>query len=370
MSKKLAEITTDDSVLINNSIEDLFNDDEDVIIPQNESDNENEEVDNSPPIVPIIANTEVEVEEEVEESNTEETEKEEKTFIDDDYKDYNNVALLALSLKEQSPDLVAFDINKDLNPAEFVNLLQESVRKKEEDFLNELEKQYGAAAVYLNHLVNGGDPDAARTGMQISSISNIEIDGTQTEEELETIVQHWLLLTGTPSDTIDDLIEVYKDKGILNEKAEESVKYHKTVEKEYIDRILYEREQENLQRQRYEQERKDKLSAIINKGVVKSIPIKDTRKLYSALFDRTETVNGVDNQGRNIQYKERLIDKKLREVMADPEKELAIMELILNDFDFSQLENIAKNKVNKNLVDVLNNRLGSNQKSNSKYFDD
>lgn len=114
-----------------------------------------------------------------------------------------------------------------------------------------------------------------------------------------------------------------------------------------------------------------KVEAVINKGVVKGLPIKDKKRLSDSIFKPTENVTGVDANGKKIVYKDTLYNTKYREFNQDIEQQLAFVQLLLDGFDFTKLIDVAKTKVNEDLLDVLNNRTNKKTtRTNSSWFTD
>ncbi len=380
MSKKIADLNLDDSEFLNNSLTDFYNDDVDPLEGDGSVENSEEEsVDES------VVNTDlndVYTEESVDDEEDDiTTALDRDTTFDDDgdnedapdsLEDYNTLALLALSLKEEDPDLIDFEIEKDINPEALITNLKTKLSKTKQEVVREVEEAYGEAAKYLNFILEGASQEDVSTLLSYNQIASLEITGNEDESILEQVVLNWLNLKGTPD--AKDLLEVYKDKGILEEKAREGVEYHKAQEAAFYENWKEERAAQIAQAQQAQLDYQRAVKNEINKGAVKGLTIKDKKKFEDSLFKPTELVEIIDNTGKKRLQKVPLIQVKMQEFSQDMEQQLAMQLLLLDGFDFTSLVDKAKRKVSNNLINALNERTStqtsSGRRSSSTYFED
>ena len=376
MSKKIADIDFNNAEFINDSLVDFYESSE---IPEDPLDDTNDIDDfNIEPVeVNTISNSILDSDDDDQEDNDDVTDPSkdvEVTATDDNdsaYNDYNNLALLALSLKEEDPDLISFEVDKDLKPDVFISSLKSELQKAKEAARKEEESKYGEAARYLNLIVEGGKEEA-QEAIEYHKIAAIELTGSETDEQLEGVVKAWLYRKGTPEADIDDLISIYKDKGVLQDRAQDSIEFHKEQEEIVFNIWKANRDAQIAEHQKRQLEYQKAVKAQIEKGSVKGLAIRDKKRLEDAIFKPTEIVETVDESGRKVLQKVPLISLKMQELNNDLEQQLALQLLILDNFDFSSLVDTAKRKVNSNLINVLNDRVTANTKksSSSRYFED
>ena len=370
MSKKIADLNLDDSEFLNNSLTDFYNDDVDPLEGEDSVENSEEEsVDES------VVNTDLNdayTEESVDNEEDDITTALDRDTTFDSLEDYNTLALLALSLKEEDPDLIDFEIEKDINPEALITNLKTKLSKTKQEVVREVEEAYGEAAKYLNFILEGASQEDVSTLLSYNQIASLEITGNEDESILEQVVLNWLNLKGTPD--AKDLLEVYKDKGILEEKAREGVEYHKAQEAAFYENWKEERAAQIAQAQQAQLDYQRAVKNEINKGAVKGLTIKDKKKFEDSLFKPTELVEIIDNTGKKRLQKVPLIQVKMQEFSQDMEQQLAMQLLLLDGFDFTSLVDKAKRKVSNNLINALNERTStqtsSGRRSSSTYFED
>lgn len=292
-------------------------------------------------------------------------EPEENEDEDDEYKDYSDSALYAIALKEQSPELFDFEIKQDLKPEELVQLLAQSYEEKINSAKEDISFQYDKAANYIDYLLSGMDPEVIREGLALQSVGNLEITEDTTEKELIDICKKGLILKGTTNqDDIDDFIETWKDKDKLFDKANEFIQLHKDYEEK-----LFENEQLRMKKQQEEFEKlkvleQKEVKTLIEKGKVRGITIKDGKKLYDAIYKPTETIQYTDESGKKKVTKTTLYNKLYQEFNNDREQQVAFAYLLMEGFDFTKIVETAKKEVNKNVLDVLNNKTSKKTNNN------
>lgn len=380
MSKKIADIDFNNAEFINDSLVDFYESTETAVDPLDDStdidDSDVQSVETNT-ISNSILDSDYDSDDDQEDQDDtldKTTENEtEPVAIDDDssYNDYNNLALIALSLKEEDPEFISFDIDKDLKPDVFISSLKSELEKVKENARKEEEAKYGDAARYLNLIVEGGKEEAEEA-IEYHKIAAIELTGSETEEQLEGVVKAWLYRKGTPEADIDDLVSIYKDKGVLQDRAQDSIEFHKEQEEIVFNNWKINRDAQIAEYQKKQFEYQKAVKAQIEKGNVKGLAIRDKKRLEDAIFKPTEIVETIDNSGRKVLQKVPLISLKMQELNNDLEQQLALQLLILDNFDFSSLVDTAKRKVNNNLINVLNDRVTANTKksSSSRYFED
>jgi len=376
MSKKIADLNIDDAEFLNDSLMDFYNDG-DTVDPLDE-----QEEDSITDNVIDTSNTFVDTEEEdtsldaevdddsdVEVDTVEDTE--EVVDKPDSLEDYNTLALLALSLQEEDPELLDFTIDKDIKPEALITNLKTTLNKTRENVTREVQENYGEAARYLKMILEGASQNEVSIALSYNQIASLDITGNEDEAQLEQVVKSWLTLKGSPD--VADLIEVYKDKGVLTDKAREAVEFHREQEAIFFDNWQQNRNAQIAQAQKAELEYQRAIKTQINKGVVKGLAIKDKKKFEESLFKPTEIVEFIDESGKKRLQKVPLINVKMQEFHQDREQQLALQLLVLDGFDFSSLVEKAKRKVSSNLINTLNDRTstpGVGRRSSSTYFED
>lgn len=366
MSKKVAEFDIDISPnLVNDSIDELFGfstEEEVVEDPVDTEEPEEEEVEN-PEEDDAESSAEEESQEEVvkkTKSNTSKNEdiaEDEEDSLDNPYAGYSNVSLLALALKEQNSDLISVDIKKDMNPKELLETIEASIEKTLSEKTQEIEDKYDQAANYIKLLVEGGNIETVKQGLKLREISDIELDDDTSEEDLEYIVTQGLLQKGMEPDEVKDHVEALKDKGKLYDRAEKTIETFKKLEQTFIEDSIKRRKQEEILRKQVEEEKRQKVQEIINKGVVRGIPVKDKKKLLDMIFNNTEVVKRVDpNTGKEVVRKVPLYSVKYDAFLDNLEQQVAFAQLLLDDFDFTDLVKVAKKSVNEEILKALDKK--------------
>lgn len=365
MSKKVAEFDIDISPnLVNDSIDELFgfSTEEEVEDPVDAEEPEEEEVED-PEEDDTESSEEGESQEEVvkkTKSNTsknEDTPEDEEDSLDNPYAGYSNVSLLALALKEQSSDLVSVDIKKDMTPKELLETIEASIEKTLSEKTQEIEDKYDQAANYIKLLVEGGNIETVKQGLKLREISDIELDDDTSEEDLEYIVTQGLLQKGMEPDEAKDHVEALKDKGKLYDRAEKTIETFKKLEQTFIEDSIKRRKQEEILRKQVEEEKRQKVQEIINKGVVRGIPVKDKKKLLDMIFNNTEVVKRIDpNTGKEVARKVPLYSIKYDAFLDNLEQQVAFAQLLLDDFDFTDLVKVAKKSVNEEILKALDKK--------------
>jgi hypothetical protein len=379
MSKKIGDLEINDSEFINSSLMDFYADDSDDILDGNTEEDFSDETTNTT----VDTSTTLDFDQQTDDDEEEETTTEEEEEDDDDstekpepsetdsLEDYNTLALLTLSLKDQDLDLIDFDVPKDIDAESLVNNLKNRITKLKEETENSVKEQYAEAAEYLEMILQGATENQIKQGLAYNQIASMELTGEEDESILEQVVYNWLALKQTPD--IPDLIEVYKDKGILLEKAKESVQFHKEQEQIYFDNWKRNRDAEIAANQQRELDLQKNIKAMINKGSLRGLEIKDKKRFEEAMFKPTELIEYIDQTGKKRVEKVPLMKIKLQEFNNDLEQQLAMNMLILDGFDFSSLVEKAKRKVSSNLINTLNDRASvspQKKQGSSRYFED
>lgn len=311
-----------------------------------------------------------ETEEEEEEEPSDLEDNNDDSDEDDPYKDYSDTAMYALVLKEKNPALISFDIDKNLTPEEFINKLEEEFDSKLASAKEDLSEQYENTARYIDYLLEGGmDPGIIKQGIELNKIGSMEITEDTTEKELIDICKKGLILKGTTNqDDIDDFIETWKDKDKLVSKAQEFIKLHQDYEEALFENEKKRREKEEQDFIKAQELEKKEVKSIIDKGLVRGITIKDRNKLYDAIYKPTEIVQYKDRNGKTQVTKTTLYQKLYNDFNADKEQQVAFAYLLMEGFDFTKMIDVAKQNVNKEVLDVLNNRKNRTNNNNKNLW--
>ncbi len=174
-----------------------------------------------------------------------------------------------------------------------------------------------------------------------------------------------LILKGTTNqDDIDDFIETWKDKDKLFNKAQEFIKLHKNYEETLFEKEKERREKEQEAFVKAQEQEKKEVKSIIDKGLVRGITIKDRNKLYDAIYKPTEIVQYKDRAGKTQVTKTTLYQKLYNDFNDDKEQQIAFAYLLMEGFDFTKIVDVAKQQVNKDVLDVLNNKKNRTNNTN------
>jgi hypothetical protein len=378
MRKKVGEFTeTSEQMFVNNAIEDLFDSGESDLL-----DDYQDEADDDPSNV-LEPEIDEDFDDPIESAEDDDADNDDKDVSDvvdntsvvtedsvESFDDYSNTALLALALKDVDSELLELpEVSKDLKAEDLIEGIKKSVTKKVEEQKEILTNQYAEIADYINAVMNGADEDTIQTAAYLKNIADVVLTGEEEQEDLEFIVKSGLKLKNTAPDVIDDIIENYKEKGLLAEKAEESIALHKQQEMIVLQSAQREAEARKQQWLQEKQKTDAQIKAIISKGTAKGLAL-EKKALEDAIFKPTELVEGVDNQGRKVTYKVPLVEKRYQEFSKDLEQQIAFMQLLANGFDFTSVVNKAKTKVNSELTNLLNSRNTSTSNKRKNYFED
>jgi len=357
MSRKVAEFSVDISPsLVNDSLDELFGSSlEDGI---EESDVES--LDND-----VEEDTDTDVDTDVDNptdsdadvDSTDEPEEQDGDQEDDPYKEYSNVSLLALALKDVNADLVPEEIKKDMSPKELLDSLQTNLDKIIENKTQEIEERYEGAASYLSLLIKGANVQNVEYGLKLRQIGDIQLDDDTSEEDLEYIVNEGFLQQGIDDDEErKDMIEALKDKGKLYDRADKTIERFKNLEATYIENLTKKKVEEERLRKIQQIETKKSIQTIVDKGVVKGLPIKDKKKLLDSIYNLTESVESVDPSGKKTINKVSLYQLKQEQFNRDIEQQVAFAQLLLDGFDFTEVAKIAKKSVNEEIIRALDKK--------------
>lgn len=364
--EKLAEFGLDTGAqFLNNSLSNIIEPEKDVDnIDDNFLLNDDELIDNLDNLEKKEDDEDEKQEEEVDENVEVDDDTDDQN--DDEYKDYSDTAIYALALKQKNPALIGFDIDKNLTPEDFINKLEEEFDSKLSSAKEDLSERYEGAAKYIDYLLEDNmDPEIVKQGIELHKIGSMEITEDTTEKELIDICKKGLILKGTTNqDDIDDFIETWKDKDKLFNKAQEFIKLHQNYEETLFENEKKRREKEEEDFIKSQELEKKEVKTIIDKGLVRGITIKDGKKLYEAIYKPTEIVQYKDRNGKTQVTKTTLYQKLYNDFNTDREQQIAFAYLLMEGFDFTKILDVAKQQVNKDVLDVLNNRKSRNTTNN------
>jgi hypothetical protein len=350
MSRKVAEFSVDISPsLVNDSLDELFGSADDTSVEN--IDQEPEEVEQDVDTTEDTEDTTDTTPEPVEQDEPE------QDTDDDPYKDYSNVSLLALALKDVNSELVPDEIKKDMTPKELLESLQTNLDKLIENKTQEIEDRYEGAASYLSLLIKGVNVENVQYGLKLRQIGDIQLDEDTSEEDLEYIVNEGFLQKGIEDEEErKDMIEALKDKGKLYDRAEKVIEHFKNLETTYIANLKKQRDEEERVRKTQQLETKKAVQAVIDKGVAKGLPIKDKKKLLDSIYNLTEPVEYIDPSGKKVVEKISLYQAKQNAFNQDIEQQIAFAQLLLDGFDFTEVVKVAKKSVNEEIIRALDKK--------------
>lgn len=271
-----------------------------------------------------------------------------------DYNDYSDTAMYALGLKQTSDVFFDIDVKKDMKPKEFLSLIETSYKSKIEAVENDLKEQYKAVETYVELLKNNRE-DLVVESIRNGQYSNVEINESTPESVLENVVKFTYSRKGIPESDTYDLISSYKDKGILDEKAKECVQYNQEYDKQLTQRAL---EESKVQQERFLEEQKsykNKFIETVNTSKTLDGVIKDKDAVIKALFEPTEVVD-IQEGNKKKTIKVPKYNVLMEEFSNNVEKQLLFVQLLLDNFSFSTVKQNARNQVNTEIMDALEDR--------------
>ena len=217
---------------------------------------------------------------------------------------------------------------------------------------------------YIDYLQNGGDINTVQQAVSYRSIANTQIDDNTDEDTLIMLNTELLKRKGiTDENDIKDMIDSYRDRGLLESKAKESIQLHDELDKKLIEQERQAVINRNKEIEQQQAKQKAEYNKIIDKGVANGLKLKDKQKIKSAIFTPTEIVEYVDNSGKKVTNKIPLYNKLLEEFKQNPEQQIAFVELLLNGFDLTSIKNQAKRESNNDLFNALSGN-ANNKKDN------
>lgn len=168
--------------------------------------------------------TEIDLDETVKTDEPDEITEEIKTINEPEEQDSNDIESIVNSLVTDS--ILLFDEEKeyDSSISGLKVLIQETISKKEKDFEASYKAKLGEeGAALIEILENGGTiDDYLNSSKQIdfADVPLIDAKGNVLEENLTYLIEDWLNIQGYSKEEIEEVIESYKEKDLLEKQGE------------------------------------------------------------------------------------------------------------------------------------------------------
>jgi hypothetical protein len=301
----------------------------------------NEIVDDEKVIVPPVVEETEEVEEEV--VNEEVEEEVEEEVVDDDKtpKSINFQGVVSHFDQEGALDIDGFETETDpTDPSYMQEAVEYTVKKQLEKYKRQFENP--VSKKYLEYIESGGDPAKFIDTYAKRNYEKLTTEVISTNEALQRkLVEEDMRADGDDEETIQDMLETYAERGVLEAQAKRAHKRgvkRQQEEKEYLQQSQQLRKQEiEAQRATIVEELKEDVSKRNEIGGFK-LDKKAKEKFIDYMV--TSDKNGATQLQKDAQ---------------DPEKQLVMAYLYHINFDFSTLSK----EVTTNVVNDLRANLGN-----------
>jgi len=316
--------------------------DEDQPVEQEDDDEiqEDETDDGDPP-----ADEEGPEDEEIDEEQSEEDEQQQDEE-DEDISIFQTAAEdIGVELEEEDLEGINTEDPTTADLSEFVDRMSDKkANRKYQDTIEEYPEVEGM----LEFAKNGGDPRQYIETMHPQFDYN-EVDFEEqvagNEQAQEQLVRNHLQAQDTPEEEVDEMIEDFRNGGILEKQAKRSLNNLAKMQEYQQEQLVKQQEQAAEERRQEAQKQQQQIKSTIDESEsIKGLKLPDTDKddLKNYLFEP------VNEQGQSKAF----IDGQ----QMDEEERIAIAYLKMKGFDFETLiENEAESKNAKRIKDTIKN---------------
>lgn len=265
------------------------------------------------------------------------------------YKDYNDLALAAIHLKEKG--LLEVDDVKSLDLPTFASKLEAQRSREAEQLRDMLLKDAGEYRNYFELKLNGIPDEAIEELANDTIISKLKIDLLPEEQSNDSAVQivernreklisEELKYKGIAETEIPIIINGLKDKGLITERAEKSKKFFQDEEDARARLYLEEKARYDAENRRYEEDTVKRINGIIESKTIGDYKMSDdeSKKLKSFLSDRNQVVTLQDDSGKKVSYQVTGYDKALYEHQDSAEFQLSFALWLMNGGSFAPIK--------------------------------
>lgn len=294
------------------------------------------------------------------------------TQVDDVFKEYHDTALIAEALKQKGY-LRVDEVAKDLSLDQLISTLEDSRRKESEEIYNALLNEANEYKNFFDLKLNGVNDDvideiASKTIFSKLKLEiNPEDEGNEKIESLvernkEKIVREEFKYKDIPDNTINLLIESFKEKGVLTEKALEARNFFSKEE----ERLTNQEKQRaiDIKKQEAEYVRRiaDETNRLISSKKISGYTLTDddSVKLKNFIMTPSVTVNVQDEKGNLIPIKITEYEKRQEEFSRNLEAQLSFAMWLMKGNSFEPMKNQGKEEQHNALYAAIKNR--SNKK--------
>lgn len=272
---------------------------------------------------------------------------EEEEIEDNTEEQSSNVKELAEKMKSAGILSVEFEPDEIEDEEDLIALQQKEINKRIDEELSNFAQQLGnEGQAFIKFVKEGGNPQDFFNVLQ--NTVTIPTYRENDENNNERVIKYYLenIKEIDDPDDIEETIEMLKEKGKLEAQALKYSKKLEEIKQEQLKRI----EQENLQRAKQQEElRKQFEENITNKleelDEYNGIEITDKKALKDYIF------KPVKRNGKNYVSK---FTEDLQGIFNEPEKLIAIAQLLKNDLDLSFIEKKLETKVTKKTKEKIN----------------
>jgi hypothetical protein len=301
------------------------------------------------------------------------TEAEDEEPSDNEYKDYSDAALIALSEIKSGlfDELDEKDIPKDLDPIALRDLYRKSNEIKLQSEVDRLSSQAEEANKYVKYLLEGGNPQAVEEALAFNDL--IKLNPTE-EANQKILIAEEMRSKGIPNEDIEDLVDNLLDKGKGEVRAKQALEFFKKAEDLTLENYKKEQDYNNAQREAIQKQYVNTIKSTVEKGEVAGVKLSKTeqKQIIDAMFLNTEVVEIVNpNTNKPVKMKVPKIQVLQNELNNNPEKQVAYAYWLLKDGNFKFAKEEGKQQERDILRNVLLNRKSnntSNKNNNSETY--
>lgn len=269
------------------------------------------------------------------------------TSDDDPGIDYGGVATYMDS--QGIVDLDGFETETPSDsPAYMEEVMEHTAKKRLEAYKSKFENP--VSKQYLEYIEAGGDPARFIQTYSQTNYEAISDDQIKYNEQLQkALVIEEMKASGDDQETIDDMIAIYEERGVLEAQARRAKKRGIVRQKEDQKNIIENQKKEATKAQEAREQFVEGLKEDINKR--EEIGGFDLNPKAKAKF--VDFMTKPDKQGHT----------ELQKAASDTDKQLLMAYLYFIDFDFTTLEKKATTKATSDLRATLGNFTDSRTKA-------
>ena len=267
-----------------------------------------------------------------------------------------HASVLAEHYKEKGFISEEFEVKEDLSTEDFLAAFEQSVIERLEYQVEEKYRQKGyddQVLEYAKYIASGGSPEVVQQHTALQQAAMFSID---TEEQQEQLVRAMLQHKNTDPELIDDMLEQYSIKDMLESKAKAAKSYFGEQAEQYLENQKAEQEAQKLEVQKQKAAQDEHVKSLIKKGEIAGVALDGAqqKKLLSDMFEPTEVITVTDENGNKQKMRVTKYAKRWNELQSSPEKALELAYLILEGSQ--SIIKGADTKAKSGLVDLLNGK--------------